>query len=321
MIDPIKPMTPDMTERAEFVRRTTTLSAKREASGASNGQPRVQAAKPKDSATLSLDLTGDLDSLRKAVSTVFGEVRQQLEATAAFRRAEENAAPYLPPEGASADEILSFFGPKNTAQRIAGFATGFFEAYLNNRGKSLDEGAPGQKDVDEFAALVTKGIQQGFKEAEAILGDFEGLGRIGENIQRTYDLVLEEIATFRERFIQEFQPASDDLSEEAPDGEAIAAADYLDEFYPLGNNPEDRNDGENPLEPEMEDIRPDPADMDDIQFINRPQSRGEGEIPFLIRPPRAEDPPFPIRTGMEPAVSGARTNANPLENRGERPER
>lgn len=158
-----------------------------------------------DSASVSFNLRGDLQSLRDSTETVFREVREQLERTYSFRNPgseapEEGEEGFQPPEDASAQELLEFFSPANTAQRIVEFSTGFVDAFLANR-ESNSEAT--EEELDEFVNLLGGAVEEGFSQAEGILGDFEKLGSTGENIQRTFELVLEGIREFREQYFSE----------------------------------------------------------------------------------------------------------------------
>ncbi len=94
--------------------------------------------------------------------------------------------------------------PEATADRIVSFSTGLFSLYQQQHPK-LSE----QEQLDKFIDVISGGIDQGFSEAREILNGLGVLeGDIASNIDKTYDLVQEGLADFK----QKFEPAqSDDL--------------------------------------------------------------------------------------------------------------
>lgn len=88
--------------------------------------------------------------------------------------------------------LADYFSPENTAQRIVDFARSFFPAYGDNH---ADEHDP-TKLQDDFTKMMRDAIEQGFKEARAILGDFyeqDTPGFITDTIDQTYDLVQQKL--------------------------------------------------------------------------------------------------------------------------------
>ncbi len=84
--------------------------------------------------------------------------------------------------------------PEATAQRIVDFSTGLFELYKQNN-PELEPDA----QLERFLEVIGGGIDQGFGEARDILDGLGVLeGEIEENVDRTYTLVQEGLATFRE---------------------------------------------------------------------------------------------------------------------------
>ena len=92
--------------------------------------------------------------------------------------------------------------PEATADRIVSFSTGLFSLYQQQNPK-LSE----QEQLDKFIDVIGGGIDQGFSEARDILN---GLGvledDIADNIDKTYSLVQEGLAAFK----QQFEPAQSD---------------------------------------------------------------------------------------------------------------
>jgi hypothetical protein len=86
--------------------------------------------------------------------------------------------------------------PEATADRILSFSTGLFSLYQQQNPK-LSE----QEQVDKFIGVIGGGIDQGFGEAREILGGLGVLeGDIKENVDKTYDLVQQGLADFRQKF-------------------------------------------------------------------------------------------------------------------------
>jgi len=86
--------------------------------------------------------------------------------------------------------------PEATADRIVSFSTGLFSLYQQQHPK-LSE----QEQLDRFLDVIGGGIDQGFGEAREILDGLGVLeGDIEDNIDKTYDLVQEGLAAFRQKF-------------------------------------------------------------------------------------------------------------------------
>jgi hypothetical protein len=87
--------------------------------------------------------------------------------------------------------------PEATAQRILGFATGFYESFKSQHADM------GQTEVtDHFLDVIKGGIEQGFKEAREILDGLGVLqGSIASNIDKTYELIQKGLADFRARIL------------------------------------------------------------------------------------------------------------------------
>ena len=198
MIDSIQAISAHLLERSDSVSRSSSPRSKKETQEVSRSIPETvsKPANNKDVVALSFELNGDLETLQKSVSTVFEQIKAQLEKTVGLRREEGDPVKALPSDKASAEEIVAFYSPENTAKRIADFATSFFSAYAESRPKASKD-----QNAEDFTTLITKAVQDGFDRAELVLGDFSKLGEIGDNIKKTYDLVLQEIAHFREKFI------------------------------------------------------------------------------------------------------------------------
>lgn len=86
--------------------------------------------------------------------------------------------------------------PEATADRIVSFSTGLFSLY-QQQNPDLSE----QEQVDKFIDVIGGGIDQGFGEAREILDGLGVLeGDIKENVDKTYNLVQQGLADFRQKF-------------------------------------------------------------------------------------------------------------------------
>jgi len=82
--------------------------------------------------------------------------------------------------------------PEATANRIVSQSTAFFSQYLE-RNPDMDL----ETALSEFTNLIGGAIDKGFSEARDILGNLKVLdGDIGNNIDRTYELVQEGLRAF-----------------------------------------------------------------------------------------------------------------------------
>ncbi len=97
------------------------------------------------------------------------------------------------------------YSPEATAERIVSFSTQFFTAYQDQH-PEMDE----KEALTKFVDVISGGIDQGFGEAKDILGGLKVLeGEIGDNIDKTYELVQEGLQAFIDAFSEpeEEQPA------------------------------------------------------------------------------------------------------------------
>ncbi|MFT4714716.1 MAG: hypothetical protein ACI8W1_003221 [Candidatus Azotimanducaceae bacterium] len=86
--------------------------------------------------------------------------------------------------------------PAATAGRIVALSTRFFSQFQEQHPK-LNE----QDQVDRFLNIISNGIDQGFGAARETLDGLGVLeGDISDNIDRTYELVQEGLASFRDLF-------------------------------------------------------------------------------------------------------------------------
>jgi len=119
---------------------------------------------------------------------------------AAIDKINEQLAPEL---GADAiqkgyDEGLDI-SPEATAERIVNLSTLSYHAYKANH-KNEDETVV----LDNYIALITKGIEQGFGEARGILKGLDVLeGDIASNIDKTFELVGQKLLTFKDKMSEQ----------------------------------------------------------------------------------------------------------------------
>ncbi len=143
--------------------------------------------------TRNLTLKATIVSTSVSVDIAAKERPLELVYKAAIERLNETLEPEF---GANAIEEAAAsgmdFSPEAVAERIVGFATGFFSNYLENH---PDEES--NEQLSGFLDLVRGAIDQGFEEARNIL---EGLGvlsgGIASNVDKTYDLIQEKLDSF-----------------------------------------------------------------------------------------------------------------------------
>ena len=130
----------------------------------------------------------------------------------------EVLAPDLGPNAISAEKLaeqggMEYWSPENTAGRIVQGTTGFFESY-----KASNPDLDGEALLDKFLDVIGGGIESGFKDATNIL---QGFGvyqdSIKDNAEKTYDLVQQGLAAFRQQQMDAMglnpkQPSDDALT-------------------------------------------------------------------------------------------------------------
>lgn len=88
--------------------------------------------------------------------------------------------------------------PEATADRIVSLSTLSFQAYKSNH-----QGEHEADVLNNYIDLISSGIEQGFAEAKTILDGLGVLdGDIASNIELTYALVHEKLASFKELMAQ-----------------------------------------------------------------------------------------------------------------------
>jgi hypothetical protein len=87
--------------------------------------------------------------------------------------------------------------PEATADRILKFSIGLFPLY-QQQNPELSE----QEQAEKFVEIVGGGVDTGFSEARVILDGLGVLeGEIADNIDKTYSLIQEGFAAFREKYL------------------------------------------------------------------------------------------------------------------------
>ena len=135
---------------------------------------------------VSLDVTfgADMEEMRYSASLVMEKVSIALQERFGLAEEQLPEAPEGLPEEATAEELLEYVNPGNTANRILGFTTAFLSAYAGNH-----EDESGTEQVDGFVNLIGEAIKEGFAQAEEDLGgSFDELGEVGEMSARELSL-------------------------------------------------------------------------------------------------------------------------------------
>ncbi len=86
--------------------------------------------------------------------------------------------------------------PEATAERIVSLSTGFFSSF-----KEQNPELTPTEQIERFTEVISTGIDRGFTEARDVLGGLKVLeeGDIADNIDKTYQLVQEGLADFRDK--------------------------------------------------------------------------------------------------------------------------
>jgi len=88
--------------------------------------------------------------------------------------------------------------PEATAERIVAFATGFYSRY-----KELNPGKSEEETLDSFLKVIGGGIEKGFTDAKDILKGLKVYeGEVEGGVNKTYDLVMQGLSSFREKMLE-----------------------------------------------------------------------------------------------------------------------
>jgi hypothetical protein len=222
MVDPISTFSPHPSNQHEF--DLIHLRPKTPAGQPVKSDPRLNMNRPatQDSVQINFNLSGNLQALQGSVKSLYETIKTQLEQYYDITQQDADAGNqiFLPPEEASGQDLLEYLSPQNTADRIVRFATGFYDQFLLNNPDGTDE-----ENIEAFTTLITDAIKKGFEEANTILGDLSAFEEIGQNIQTTYQMVLEGIHEFRMEFLKR---ASVDVID--PEAQPDPIEELTDEF-------------------------------------------------------------------------------------------
>ncbi|WP_337878928.1 DUF5610 domain-containing protein [Rheinheimera sp.] len=93
--------------------------------------------------------------------------------------------------------------PEATADRIVSFATAFYQKYKEQTPDMTEE-----ERLDKFLSIVGGGVDTGFADAREILDGLGVLsGKVADDIDKTYGLIQDGFARFRESILN---PAKDE---------------------------------------------------------------------------------------------------------------
>ncbi|WP_337840964.1 DUF5610 domain-containing protein [Rheinheimera sp.] len=87
--------------------------------------------------------------------------------------------------------------PEATAERIVSFATAFYQKYKEQTPDMTEE-----ERLDKFLSIVGGGVDTGFADAREILDGLGVLGgKVADDIDKTYGLIQDGFARFRESIL------------------------------------------------------------------------------------------------------------------------
>ena len=89
--------------------------------------------------------------------------------------------------------------PEATADRIVSFATAFYGKY-----KEQNPDKSEQENLDSFLKVIGGGIEKGFADAKDILKGLQVYeGEVESGVDKTYGLVMDGLASFREKMLEQ----------------------------------------------------------------------------------------------------------------------
>jgi hypothetical protein len=107
-----------------------------------------------------------------------------------------------------------YWSPENTASRIVGFATKYWDHYAKKNGGESEEA------LDSFLSIVEGAINQGFGEASSIIGEANG-GSVPEKsagtIAKTREHVTNLLGEFREAVLARINGMTEQKEMPAPE--------------------------------------------------------------------------------------------------------
>ena len=142
------------------------------------------------------------------VAHLFGDSNQAVESSlkmtyqAALDKLNEVLKPDLGDNAISEEALkkqggMDYWTPENTAGRIVSGATAFLPAF-----QKANPDLEGEALMQKFMDVVGGGLQQGFDEAQGILGDLNVFeGKVKDTFTATTDLVSKGMENFRREYL------------------------------------------------------------------------------------------------------------------------
>ncbi|WP_333609291.1 DUF5610 domain-containing protein [Arsukibacterium sp.] len=186
--------------------KANSNSALNRPDAATSGNAISQAAKAKQAqnaailaANEKVSISSNNNSLSLLYKTALAGINKELEPIFG-----ENAAQKIYDSGIDTS-------PEATAERIVAFATNFYGRY-----KELNPGKTEEDTLDSFLKVIGGGIEKGFADAKDILKGLQVYeGEVESGVDKTYQLVMQGIAVFRERMLEISQIAAEGSNEPA----------------------------------------------------------------------------------------------------------
>ncbi len=160
------------------------------------------------SSSLNLSLKADNQALTLLFKTALERVQAE------FSPSDEQIAaqPSKKPENSPYESEVDY-SPKATAERIVGFATGFYQAF-----KERNPNDP--EALTKFMEKFSGGVEKGFADAKEILKNIDKLnGKVESDIEETYGLVQKGLTSFQEKIAEAEKQTTPDVT-----GEPVKAA-------------------------------------------------------------------------------------------------
>lgn len=143
------------------------------------------------SSSLNLSLKADNQALTLLFKTALEKVQAE------FAPSDEQIAtpPNKKPETSPYESEVDY-SPQATAERIVGFATGFYQAF-----KERNPNDP--EALTKFMEKFSGGVEKGFADAKEILKNIDKLnGKVESDIEETYGLVQKGLKSFQEKIAE-----------------------------------------------------------------------------------------------------------------------
>ena len=168
---PVAPQASDKARETQAAHKPPTLADTKQAQNKAILEANLQASFSAQNEPLALLYRTAIDALNQELEPILGE----------------NAIERTSEQGVDVS-------PEATAGRIVSQSTAFFSAF-QAQNSDLDP----QQQLDRFLEVIGSGVDRGFADAREILDGLQVLeGDIATNIDRTYELVLQGLAEFRD---------------------------------------------------------------------------------------------------------------------------